>query len=60
MDDGITITEIVERAMMQKSALSRALMSMVKEATRGASTTGKTRAAPRSTSRAGGERCSIP
>lgn len=31
MEDGVTITEIVERAMMQQPALSRALMSMVKE-----------------------------
>jgi DNA-binding MarR family transcriptional regulator len=31
MGDGITINEIVERAMMQQSALSRALMNMEKE-----------------------------
>jgi DNA-binding MarR family transcriptional regulator len=31
MGDGITINEIVERAMMQQSALSRALMSMENE-----------------------------
>ena len=31
MGDGVTINEIVERAMMQQSALSRALMSMEKE-----------------------------
>ena len=31
MGDGITINEIVDRAMMQQSALSRALMSMEKE-----------------------------
>ena len=31
MGDGITITEIVDRAMMQQSALSRALLNMVKE-----------------------------
>jgi MarR family transcriptional regulator, organic hydroperoxide resistance regulator len=31
MGDGITITEIIDRAMMQQSALSRALMSMEKE-----------------------------
>ena len=31
MGDGITITEIIDRAMMQQSALSRALMNMVRE-----------------------------
>lgn len=31
MGDGITITEIIDRAMMQQSALSRALMSMERE-----------------------------
>jgi DNA-binding MarR family transcriptional regulator len=31
MGDGITIKEIIDRAMMQQSALSRALMSMEKE-----------------------------
>lgn len=31
MGDGITINEVVERAMMQQSALSRALMNMEKE-----------------------------
>jgi DNA-binding MarR family transcriptional regulator len=31
MGDGITINEIVDRAMMQQSALSRALMNMEKE-----------------------------
>jgi MarR family transcriptional regulator, organic hydroperoxide resistance regulator len=31
MGDGITIKEIIERAMMQQSALSRALMKMEKE-----------------------------
>jgi MarR family transcriptional regulator, organic hydroperoxide resistance regulator len=31
MGEGITINEIVERAMMQQSALSRALMNMEKE-----------------------------
>ena len=31
MGDGVTINEIVELAMMQQSALSRALMSMEKE-----------------------------
>jgi MarR family transcriptional regulator, organic hydroperoxide resistance regulator len=31
MGDGITISEIIDRAMMQQSALSRALMSMAKE-----------------------------
>ena len=31
MGDGITINEIVERAMMQQSALSRVLMNMEKE-----------------------------
>jgi len=31
MGDGITITEIIDRAMMQQSALSRALMNMVSE-----------------------------
>jgi DNA-binding MarR family transcriptional regulator len=31
MSDGITIKEIIDRAMMQQSALSRALMSMQKE-----------------------------
>jgi DNA-binding MarR family transcriptional regulator len=31
MGDGITITEIIDRAMMQQSALSRALMNMEKE-----------------------------
>jgi DNA-binding MarR family transcriptional regulator len=31
MGDGITINEIIERAMLQQSALSRALTSMVKE-----------------------------
>ena len=31
MGDGITINEIIDRAMMQQSALSRALTSMVKE-----------------------------
>jgi MarR family transcriptional regulator, organic hydroperoxide resistance regulator len=31
MGDGITINEIIDRAMMQQSALSRALMSMEKE-----------------------------
>src|ERR1700734_1504216 len=31
MGDGITINEIVERAMMQQSSLSRALMNMEKE-----------------------------
>jgi DNA-binding MarR family transcriptional regulator len=31
MGEGITITEIIDRAMMQQSALSRALTSMVKE-----------------------------
>jgi MarR family transcriptional regulator, organic hydroperoxide resistance regulator len=31
MGDGITINEIVDRAMMQQSALSRALMSMENE-----------------------------
>jgi MarR family transcriptional regulator, organic hydroperoxide resistance regulator len=31
MGDGITITEIIDRAMMQQSALSRALLNMVKE-----------------------------
>jgi DNA-binding MarR family transcriptional regulator len=31
MGDGITIKEIIDRAMMQQSALSRALMSMQKE-----------------------------
>jgi DNA-binding MarR family transcriptional regulator len=31
MGDGVTINEIVDRAMMQQSALSRALMSMEKE-----------------------------
>ncbi len=31
MGDGITINEIIDRAMMQQSALSRALMNMEKE-----------------------------
>jgi len=31
MGEGITITEIIDRAMMQQSALSRALMNMVRE-----------------------------
>jgi DNA-binding MarR family transcriptional regulator len=31
MGDGITITEIIDRAMMHQSALSRALMNMVRE-----------------------------
>ena len=31
MGDGITISEIIDRAMMQQSALSRALMNMEKE-----------------------------
>ena len=31
MGDGISINEIIDRAMMQQSALSRALMSMVRE-----------------------------
>jgi DNA-binding MarR family transcriptional regulator len=31
MGDGITINEIIDRAMMQQSALSRALVSMEKE-----------------------------
>jgi DNA-binding MarR family transcriptional regulator len=31
MGDGITINEIIDRAMMQQSALSRALMSMEEE-----------------------------
>jgi DNA-binding MarR family transcriptional regulator len=31
MGDGITITDIIDQAMMQQSALSRALTSMVKE-----------------------------
>lgn len=31
MGEGVTITEIIDRAMMQQSALSRALASMVKE-----------------------------
>src|SRR6202041_3063194 len=31
MGDGITINEIIDRAMMQQSALSRALSRMVKE-----------------------------
>jgi MarR family transcriptional regulator, organic hydroperoxide resistance regulator len=31
MGDGITILEIIDRAMMQQSALSRALMNMEKE-----------------------------
>ena len=31
MGDGITITEIIDRAMMQQSALSRALMNMGSE-----------------------------
>jgi DNA-binding MarR family transcriptional regulator len=31
MGDGITISEIIDRAMMQQSALSRALTSMVRE-----------------------------
>jgi DNA-binding MarR family transcriptional regulator len=31
MGDGISITEIIDRAMMQQSALSRALMNMVRE-----------------------------
>jgi len=31
MGDGITIKEIIDRAMMQQSALSRALMSMQRE-----------------------------
>jgi DNA-binding MarR family transcriptional regulator len=31
MGDGVTINEIVDRAMMQQSALSRALMNMEKE-----------------------------
>jgi DNA-binding MarR family transcriptional regulator len=31
MGDGITITDIIDRAMMHQSALSRALTSMVKE-----------------------------
>ncbi|HXA36537.1 MAG TPA: MarR family transcriptional regulator [Steroidobacteraceae bacterium] len=31
MGDGITINEIIDRAMMQQPALSRALMSMVRE-----------------------------
>jgi len=31
MGDGITISEIIDRAMMQQSALSRALMSMEEE-----------------------------
>ncbi len=31
MGDGITISEIIERAMMQQSALSRALMTMEEE-----------------------------
>jgi DNA-binding MarR family transcriptional regulator len=31
MGDGITITEIIDRAMVQQSALSRALMRMEKE-----------------------------
>ena len=31
MGDGITINEIIDRAMIQQSALSRALMSMEKE-----------------------------
>jgi DNA-binding MarR family transcriptional regulator len=31
MGDGITVNEIVERAMMQQSSLSRALMNMEKE-----------------------------
>lgn len=33
MGDGITINEIVDRAMVQQSALSRALMRMEKEST---------------------------
>ena len=33
MGDGITITEIIDRAMVQQSALSRALMRMEKEDT---------------------------
>jgi MarR family transcriptional regulator, organic hydroperoxide resistance regulator len=32
MGDGITISEIIERAMMQQSALSRVLMTMQEEA----------------------------
>jgi MarR family transcriptional regulator, organic hydroperoxide resistance regulator len=32
MGDGITISEIIDRAMMQQSALSRALMNMESEA----------------------------
>jgi MarR family transcriptional regulator, organic hydroperoxide resistance regulator len=31
MGDGITISEIIDRAMMQQSALSRALLSMARE-----------------------------
>lgn len=31
MGDGITLTDIIDRAMMQQSALSRALTSMVRE-----------------------------
>src|SRR5271155_5762627 len=31
MGDGVTITEIIDRAMMHQSALSRALMNMVRE-----------------------------
>src|ERR1700689_4947061 len=31
MGEGITINEIIDRAMMQQSALSRALTSMVRE-----------------------------
>ena len=31
MGDGITINEVIDRAMMQQSALSRALMNMEKE-----------------------------
>lgn len=31
MGEGVTITEIIDRAMMQQSALSRALTSMVRE-----------------------------
>jgi len=31
MSDGITITEIIDRAMMRQPALSRALMNMVRE-----------------------------
>jgi MarR family transcriptional regulator, organic hydroperoxide resistance regulator len=31
MGEGVTISEIIDRAMMQQSALSRALMNMVKE-----------------------------